>query len=234
MTAEHTSQHSTAQLLEELISLWGSPSQKEVGERLGVAREYVNRVLKGHEPSDQFRKGVIAQIQFARSRQGANVPGGERPESGTASGMVQEDTAVFRGPLQEGMQRLDIRRKIIDDFGNLLAAAGGDVARLGWIAEQFATHLQIPPHWKKVKVPQVPQFRNDRSRALYSEGMRLMMNKLDREAMEEGHRLIREAIEAEFEGAEASSVDATLDEIEARAKAERDDTAGRERHRRGA
>lgn len=42
------------------------------------------------------------------------------------------------------------RDRLIGRFNALLDAAGDDPARLGWISEQMALHLQTPVHWQSL------------------------------------------------------------------------------------
>lgn len=53
-----------------------------------------------------------------------------------------------------------IRRAAREHFEALLASAGNDVTRMGWIHEQLAQHLQIPAGWRASAVP--GGFRVDR------------------------------------------------------------------------
>jgi hypothetical protein len=53
-----------------LIEVLGEPSQEEIGQLLGVRREYISRILNGLEPSDALMRSIDAQLALARRAPG--------------------------------------------------------------------------------------------------------------------------------------------------------------------
>jgi len=86
--------------------------------------------------------------------EGAEIP---QAMEVTAIAGVTEESRVYDAGSNDQRAAREIIREIELHNTMLLASAGHDIGRLGWIREQQVAHLSTPAHWKKPeKIPQRP------------------------------------------------------------------------------
>jgi transcriptional regulator with XRE-family HTH domain len=113
-------------------------TQDELGEQLGITREWLGKLERGER---EVSADVFLRFE-ALKRDARFTP----PPDDTASGegisaALNEAPAGYANDLEP--IRSDIRQKI----ERVLAAAGNDRDRLGWIQIQIDTHLNVPAPW---------------------------------------------------------------------------------------
>ncbi len=110
--------------MRELIDLLGSPTQEKVAKRLGVRREYISRVLGGHEPSEQFSRLILVELQMARLVAGSSLP---------APAVLREPVT----PYGAAPNVTELVAQLRDRFQALLVAAGSDPERLYHVSHEL-------------------------------------------------------------------------------------------------
>lgn len=108
--------------LGRLIHLWGDPTQEEVAKRLGVRREYISRILNGLEPSEQLRRAIEVSLMHAEENDEPTMHEWNPPPTS-----VREEPAVAESILSDVQSEIE----------KLIALAGADVGRLGWLREEL-------------------------------------------------------------------------------------------------
>ncbi|WP_457795381.1 helix-turn-helix domain-containing protein [Horticoccus sp. 23ND18S-11] len=104
---------------------------RELGERIGISTAMLFAYRSGKNP---------ISVKAWKKLEQAERAGGLSP---APSFDATTDGDHQSGSASEPMLEREIRRVVED----VITAARGDVARMGWIREQVLKHLDIPDHW---------------------------------------------------------------------------------------
>jgi hypothetical protein len=131
-----------------------------MGRYIGRGREWVSRL---ENDKGKFSDYVMLRIEELERMQSHHIPVIPAPRShlktggpvGTAGATVEETEAPYPADaVVEASELIEpsthaFQRTIRDHIEGLLRAAGHDVQRLGWIAEQLRQHVSEPHSWGK-------------------------------------------------------------------------------------
>lgn len=106
--------------------------QKQMGDLLGVSREWVSRLERDRGEFSEIIRLKIEELEKGKSS--------HKRDGDSHAGTASEDHA--RHGTSETITR-EIKRHI--DL--LIEASKNDVKRLGWIHEQLREHVAIPKNW---------------------------------------------------------------------------------------
>jgi transcriptional regulator with XRE-family HTH domain len=137
-----------AELSRALRSALGGLTQLELATKLLLSRNYISHIEAGlKSPSAR----VLAQMESLLSLANSESVRKEHPPSYA----VKEEQAPY-GALREvtaeeaeAGEADDIADRIRTRVEATIAAAGKNVARMGWIHEQAEQHLRAPEHWAR-------------------------------------------------------------------------------------
>jgi transcriptional regulator with XRE-family HTH domain len=102
----------------------------EMAAELRITPEWYGKITGGKaEPSDDLRLRLDELLRRRKIELSSISEGDDGPASSGTRQSVQ------------------LRQRIQQHVDDLLAAAGNDQQRLGWIAEQLLAHVDVPGHW---------------------------------------------------------------------------------------
>lgn len=102
----------------------------EMAAELRITPEWYGKITGGKaEPSDDLRLRLDELLRRRKIELSSVVEG--------KAGQLSSGTR----------QSVQLRKDIAKHVEDLMAAAGNDPQRLGWIAEQLIRHVDVPGHW---------------------------------------------------------------------------------------
>jgi transcriptional regulator with XRE-family HTH domain len=115
--------------------------QDEMGRFIGRGREWVSRLENGKGEFSDYVMLKVAELERMQSHHGDVTYDQAMHSSAPPDSVVREDRSELPDPAQI------LQESITQHMVGLLRAAGDDVQRLGWIAEQLRQQVAEPPSW---------------------------------------------------------------------------------------